>query len=48
MSKNQAERYRKVSIELSNRNLISLHELTRERIDMLLEEVESKLDSVSA
>lgn len=39
----QLSRYKKLALELSNRELTKLHELTRERIDRLLDEVEVEL-----
>lgn len=43
MSRSQFERYRRLSLELTNRQLVKLHDLTRERIDILLNEIESVL-----
>lgn len=47
MATSQVQRYKKVAYELDNRNLTKLHDLTRERIDSLLNEVESELSKSS-
>lgn len=39
----QAQRYKKVSNELNQRGLTKLHDLVRQRIDELLNEVEVEL-----
>lgn len=39
----QVQRYKKVAHELSQRGLTTLHDLTRQRIDDLLNEVEGEL-----
>lgn len=43
LTKSQFVRYRRLALELDNRNLTKLHDLTRERIDQLLNEVEHEL-----
>lgn len=43
----QLQRYRACALQLDNRNLTKLHDLTRERIDHLLNEVESELSKSS-
>lgn len=44
MTASQKERYKRLQHELEKREYNSLHEMTRERIDLLLDEVERELD----
>lgn len=43
----QKERYKRVSNQLSERKLTTLHTLVRERLDLLLDEVEEYLSKSS-
>lgn len=47
LTPSQFERYKKAASELDKRNLTKLHDLTRERIDLLLDEVEVELQKSS-
>lgn len=47
-STTQKERYKKLQNEFSRRKLGSLHKLTRQRIDQLLDEVEATLQNSAA
>lgn len=46
-SLNQFERYKRIANALSQRNLSCLHDLARERLEQLLDDVEVELKRIS-